>query len=89
MLPRYKSVEEVMNATAELRDELALRGARESAQRLTEALECFYTTASEALGEIREALESTRASWGEHLSSRYQALGDHAITEATRLLRMG
>jgi len=86
-LPRFESVEEVVNAVAEVRDELALRGHEMEAQELTSALERFYTTASEALGEIREALRETREAW-ETLSSNYQRLAEHAMKEATRLLRM-
>lgn len=88
-MPRYESVEEVMNAVAELRDELALRGAPEAAGELTAALECFYTTSSEALGELRAALEATRNVWDEHLSGHYGQLGDHVVSEVTRLLGMG
>jgi len=88
-MPRYHSVEEVMSAVAELRDELALRGASEAASELTAALDCFYTTASEALGELRDALEKTRHAWQDHLSDYYTHLGEHIVTEATRLLAMG
>ena len=35
------------------------------------------------------ALESTRRTWAEQLSSRYKNLGEHAVSEATRLLGMG
>ena len=44
---RYESVEEIMNAVAEMRDELALRGAPKAARGLSAALDCFYTTSSE------------------------------------------
>ena len=89
VVPRYQSVEEVMRAVAEIRDELALQGAPEAADELTAALDCFYTTSSEALGELRAALEATRQAWDEHLSGRYTQLADHAASEATRLLGMG
>ena len=78
-----------MNAIGELRDELGLRGASEAASDLSAALDCFYTTSSEALGELRAALEATRHVWDEHLSARYKQLGEHTLREATRLLGMG
>ncbi len=88
-MPRYGSDEEIMNAISELRDELALRGDLDAANDLTAALECFYTTASEALGELRTALQATRHAWNTQLSLRYRQLGDHATRKATRLLEMG
>jgi len=86
-LPRFESVEEVANAVAEVRDELGLKDHGTEAQELTSALERFYTTASEALGEIREALRETRGAW-QTLSPKYQRVAEHSIEEATRLLRM-
>lgn len=77
-----------MNSTVELRDEIALRGAPEVAGQLTGALDCYYTTSSEALGEIREVLMKTRPTWQNLLSTQYRLLGEHTISETTRLLGM-
>lgn len=86
-LPQFESVEEIVNAVGEVRDELGLRGYETQSRELTSTIECFYTTASEALGEIRQALEKTRSAWGT-LPPRYQRLAEHVMEEATRLLRM-
>ena len=55
----FNSVEEVMEAVAELRDALRACGQEEACQRLSDALETFYTTATEALGELHDAVEET------------------------------
>lgn len=86
-LPRFESVEEILSAVGEVRDELGLRSHDAEAQELTSTIECFYTTASEALGEIRRALQETRRAW-ETLSPRYRRLAEHVMKESTRLLRM-
>jgi hypothetical protein len=87
-LHRFDNLEEVISATVELRDEIALSGAPDVAQQLTDVLDCFYTTSSEALGEIRKVLTITKPMWENLISARYRLLGEHAISEATRLLGM-
>ncbi len=84
----FISVEEVMSAVAKLRDELNASGEPEASDELAAALQAFYTTTTEALGELHDALKKTEAVWSRSLSDGCRALGQHTLKEALRLMNL-
>jgi hypothetical protein len=63
----FQSNEEIFQFGRRLRDDLRTAKRDHAAERLTEVVECAYTTASEALGEMMESLLSVRDEVGEAL----------------------
>jgi len=85
----FESVDEVMAAVGKLRDELESCGETEASRELSGALGAFYTTATEALAEVYDALQRTEERWSKPLSRGYVALGEHSMKEARRLMNLG
>lgn len=88
-MSRYETVDDVFDVAVQLRDALLQKQQEEAAAELTATLECFWTTGSEALGEMRESLQRVRSAVSEALSARELALLDEAIEGATSLLNLG
>ncbi len=84
----FSSVDEVMGAIVKLRDALHNSGRVEAANALTKALKTYYTTATEALGELRNTLHITESIWSKDLSQGYKALGEHTLKEIARLINL-
>jgi len=78
-----KTFQDILDASAALRDELGRAGQASAAQRLNSVLTSYWTTTSEALVELLNALEETRWSWETRLSEKDGLLG-REITAAAR-----
>jgi hypothetical protein len=84
----FSSVDEVMGAVVKLRDALHSSGHIEAANALNRSLNTYYTTATEALGELRNTLHTTKSVWSMDLSQGYKALGEHTLKEIARMINL-
>jgi hypothetical protein len=85
-LAPLNDAQQIMDAAEEVRVELSRLGENTAVDELSETLKCFYTTASESIGEVRRALIQTRDIWETVLQPDFRALAVHIIQEAERLL---
>jgi len=68
MITRFQSNEDIFSFGRKLRDELLATGKSKEAEELTEVVDGYWTTASEALGEMMNSLTSVRATVVDSLS---------------------
>lgn len=83
--PEYHNVEDVYVVARQLRDRLSERGEVQAAKELDEIMTSFWTTASEALGEIKLGLLHVRPTVESKLGKDAANLLDSAVNGATKL----
>ena len=86
MTESSSSVDQVVELLTRLRDALARAGETDAALRLNDVLTTFWTTSSEALVEILNALDETREAWERRLPADGAALGDQVVALSRDLL---
>ena len=84
-MQKFHSVQDVLEAVKQMRDGLGVAGHQASAKELDDVLETYFSSSTECLGEIREALNRTRPAW---TGSTVRSLGEHVVKEATRLMHL-
>ena len=82
----YTSVKELFDDVRIVRDKLRQCGAESAAAELTEVLECFWTTSSEAIVELLTSFDTIRASCDDTLSSEENEFVDEVREGARALL---
>lgn len=83
-----ESVEEVIGGVRRLQRALERVGEPTAAHELAVALSDFYTTPTEALVGMYEALQRTEIVWGQRLSAPDRAVAQRAIVAAKRLMNL-
>ena len=82
---QYRSVESVYETARTIRDELARANEIDAAKKLSETMQCYWATSSEALGEIRSTLLEVRSTVNEHLRHDVLVMLDEALIGADDL----
>jgi hypothetical protein len=85
-MKEFTNVQDVAEVVMHVAGALRAAGRADAAEILSEATKNFYTTATEALGEIRAALRRTEQIWTGALSLEDQALSRQAVDAATKLM---
>jgi hypothetical protein len=85
IFPEYHSVEDVYAVARQLRDRLLELGEDRAAKELDDTMTSFWTTGSEALGEIKLSLLQVRPLVEKALGTDAVCLLDSAVNGATRL----
>lgn len=83
--PSFANVEEVFRASSQLRDRLLQAGETEAAREIDVVLTTFWTTASEALGEIRLSLQAVRPTVEKTLGPESLDRLDEIVASSTSL----
>ena len=81
----FHSVEDVYAAARQVRDALLERGEKEAAAELDGTMRTFWTTASEALGEMKLSLLKVRPTVERATGEAILSLLDAAVVGATKL----
>jgi signal transduction histidine kinase len=81
----YNNVEDIFSVVRRLRDRLSENGEKEAAEAINETLTTFWTTASEALGEIKDTLLQVRPTVEKVLGLESTGLLDEVVSGATKL----
>lgn len=89
MTNTFKSVEDVYGVARLLRDRLAALGEDRAAKELDDTMANFWTTASEALGEIKLSLLQVRPVVEKALGTDDLKLLDSAVSGTTSLWNEG
>ena len=85
---KYETVNEVWEVAYIIRDKLATAGESQAANDLTETLDSFWTTSSEALVELLDTFDEIKHVCNETLSKEDRSLRDDMLKGATRLLNL-
>lgn len=80
-----KSLEEAFQVVARLRDMCEAAGASQTANRLTSLLTTYWTTTTEALVELLDALEQTQSDWDTRRDSEGRRLAGKLRAKARKL----
>lgn len=83
-----KTLDEVAQAVRRLQEELEAIHEREAAHVLADALGSFYTTSTEALIGISEALEATTAVWTTRLGLERRGEVRRLAQDTIRLMNL-
>ncbi len=89
MVTEFHNVNDVFAAAQQLRDRLMAQGESRAAKELDDTITCFWTTSSEALGEIKVTLLQVRSTVERTLDKESLALLDSAVNGAARLWGSG
>lgn len=81
-----RSLQEALAAVQILRDKCHAAGASSTATRLEQLLTTFWTTSSEALVELLDALEQTRSEWERKLNAEDARVAQELMSDARDLL---
>jgi hypothetical protein len=84
----YKTVDDVFNSARVIRDKLRDLGNEPAAKDLTEVINGFWTTASEALTEIVTVLSKVERPWYELVVDGDRLLIEDTIKGARELLNL-
>ena len=80
-----RSVEDLYDLARQLEKQLTLKGESASARALVETMETSWTTASEAIGELKLCLLEIRSAVSHSLGVEGLSLLDRAVDGATKL----
>lgn len=89
MPAEYHNAEDVYAVARQIRDRLTEHGEKQAAAELDETMTCFWTTASEALGEMKLSLLAVRPTVEKVLDEATLRLLDSAVIGATKLWNGG
>jgi hypothetical protein len=81
-------MQEIIALARDLRDALARAGQADAARRINDVLIAGWTTGSEALVELLNALDDTREAWERTLIPEDASLGDKLVDISRELLNL-
>lgn len=87
-MTKTRTLDDVARAVRRLQEELAAMHEREAAQVLADALGTFYTTSTEALIGISEALDETATDWTTRLGLEQRGEVRRLVQDARRLMNL-
>jgi len=82
----YSSLRELFDDVGIIRDKLARCGADSAAAELTEVLDCYWTTSSEAIVELLTSFDTISSDCADNLSLEEKAFVDDVRRAAKTLL---
>jgi hypothetical protein len=83
-----QTIDEVRRAVSTLQDDLSNAGHEPAALRLRQSITDFYTTSTEALMGIADAIEETRESWSVTLPSSRRREVDSLLKDIKQMMNL-